>query len=619
MHSYFTSTYLFCLLAMYSLLQGCQPQPPQPTPPDAPPAWAAEAIWYQIFVERFNNGDSTNDPTAASIAIPPLNVQAPAGWAPTPWGQDWYTRDAWANPDQPFHQTLQYRRYGGDLQGVLDKLDYLQDLGITALYLNPINAAPSLHKYDASSYHHVDPHFGPDPEGDKALMAAENPGDPATWAWTAADKLFLQLVSEVHRRGMKIIVDFSWNHTGTLFWAWQDILKKGSASPYKDWYMIKQFDDPATPANEMEYDGWLNIASLPELRKVNVTTERRIGYPYEGDIHPAVKQHIYDVTRRWLAPDGDSTQGIDGYRLDVADHIGMVFWRDWRRHVRSIQPNAYLVGEIWWQRWPDELMDPVPYTSGDVFDAVMFYQAYRPAKYFFSQSDYAIDAAQLKDSLQKEWNRLLPANRHAMMNVSSTHDAPRLLTCFANKGKYKYHALPHEDPAYLTGMPTDDTYQRVRLYLVHLFTIPGAPQIWNGEEMGMWGGDDPDCRKPLWWKELSFQPETATNFQPGTKYYDKVHFNEQQHAWYKNLIRIRKANPILSHGDISFLQATGQQLAYQRGTGAEALYIYFNTGTETATFDLPAKGVYNNLISNAEVKGAQVTIAPLEAAILKKL
>lgn len=583
-----------------------------------PPAWASDVTWYQIFVERFRNGDTTNDPTPAEIEIPAINVKAPAGWNVTPWGQNWYAHDGWYDTARGFNSNLQYRRYGGDLQGVLDKLDYLQDLGITAIYLNPINDAPSLHKYDASSYHHVDANFGPDPEGDRKIMASENPGDPKTWQWTAADKMFLKLVDEVHKRGMKIILDYSWNHTGTRFWAFEDVMKNGEKSAFKDWYNIKAFDNPATPENEFAWEGWLNAQSLPEIKKVNLTTERKVGHPYEGDINPGAKAHIFDVTKRWLAPDGDVERGIDGYRLDVADHIGLVFWRDWRKHVRSIKPDSYLVGEIWWEQWPDALMDPVPYTKGDIFDAVMFYQAYRPAKYFFAKSNFPIDAKQLKDSLDFQWNRLLKPNRYAMMNVSSTHDAPRLLSCFGNPGKYKYRQSPYEDSAYLSGRPSEETYQRLRLYLVHLFTSIGAPQIWNGEEMGMWGGDDPEPRKPLWWQDITFQDESATNIQPGTKRYEKVGFNQEQFDWYKKLIAIRKANPVLSHGDLQFFLNEGQRLGYKRSNGKNEILVIFNLEGSECTFELPESGNFTNLLDGEKVTGKSLKVKPLGAAVLKK-
>ena len=520
------------------------------TPFDAPPAWAKDVIWYQIFTERFFNGDAKNDPVASSIESPAIGMYAPKDWAITPWTQNWYKQEPWAiNKDKSFHYMLQYRRYGGDIQGIINKLDYLKDLGINAIFLNPMNDAASLHKYDARNYHHIDIHFGPDPAGDIELMKTENPADPSTWVWTSADKLFLQLVDEIHLHGMKVIMDYSWNHTGTSFWAWQDILKNQSASEYKDWYDIISFDDANTPTNEFKYKGWLNVESLPELKKTNITTTRINGHPYEGDINPGAKAHIFSVTKRWLSPNGNTQKGIDGFRLDVADQIGLAFWRDFRKEVRSINPNAYLVGEIWWETWPDKLMNPAPYTQGDIFDAVMFYQAYKPARYFFAKTNYSISANELADSLQYEWNRLRVDNRYAMMNVSSSHDAPRLLTCFANPNKYKFKSNSSDDASYITGKPNKETYQRVRLYLVHLFTSVGVPQIWNGEEMGMWGADDPDCRKPLWWPEYQFEKENSNNFLSAPEKYGATGFNKNQYAWYKKLIQIRKENKVLVDGN----------------------------------------------------------------------
>ena len=585
-----------------------------------PPAWSKNVIWYQIFVERFYNGDKSNDPRAENIDIPPVNMMAPAGWAVTPWTQDWYRQEDWAlKTGKPFSYMAQYRRYGGDLQGVLDKLDYLQDLGITALFMNPLNDAPSLHKYDARNYHHIDVNFGPDPAGDNKIIAGEKPNDPSTWQWTSADKLFLKMVAEAHKRKMKIIMDYSWNHTGTMFWAWQDILKNQDKSGYKDWYAIKTFDNPATPENEFAYTGWAGVNSLPELKKVNVTTDRVNGYPYEGDINEGAKQHIFAVTKRWLAPDGDISKGIDGFRLDVADQIGMVFWRDFRKFVRSVQPDAYLVGEIWWAKWPDKMMDPAPYTRGDIFDAVMFYQVYKPARYFFAKNDYSVDAKSFRDSLEFQWNNLPVANRYAMMNVSSSHDAARLLTDFYNPNRYKYKSTPNDDPAYKTGKPDKETYQRLQLYLVHEFTTIGSPDIWNGEEMGMWGADDPHCRKPLWWKEFTFEPETRNNFQPGEKSYDPVGFNQEQFDWYRKLIRIRKENPVLATGGLAFLVTEGKKLVYKRFDASSEILVLFNLDPTNQNFDLPANSSYVNLLTGKKVKGTKMTLDPLTAAILKKV
>jgi len=609
---------IFFILTCLLLLSHFLVAQSQNTDFSKPPAWSKTAIWYQIFVERFSNGDIKNDPTLASITVP-TQMEPPADWSVTPWTQNWYGQQAWEKKmNKPFNETIQYRRYGGDLQGVLNKLDYLQQLGVNALFINPINDAPSLHKYDAKNYHHIDVNFGPDPVGDNKIIAKENPADPATWQWTAADKLFLKLVKEVHKRKMKIIMDYSWNHTGTFFWAWQDVVKNQQQSAYKDWYDITSFDDPATPQNEFTYTGWAGVASLPEIRKVDITTTRKTGFPYEGNINEGAKQHQFAVAKRWLAPDGDANKGIDGYRLDVADQIGMGYWRDFRKEVRSINPDAYLIGEIWWQQWPDNLMDPLPYTQGDIFDAVMFYQAYKPARYFFAKTNYSIDAAALKDSLQFQWNRLLPDNLYAMMNTSSTHDTPRLLSDFYNPNQYKFKSTPNDDSNYKTGKPTAETYKRVQLYLVHLFTSIGSPQIWNGEEMGMWGADDPHCRKPLMWKGFSFEKETRNNYQPGEKSYDPIAFNQQHFNWYKKLIAIRKRNPALSDGKLDFIITEGKKLGYKRYDDVNELIVLFNLENKKETFILPS-AKYIDLLSNRIFTGKNIVLNTLSAAVLKKI
>lgn len=610
-HTLFLSTILFIGLSTSGALAT--------TPFNEPPAWAKNAIWYQIFVERFSNGDKTNDQQLENTVVPNMNIAPPKGWKTSEWTGDWFEKDAWMKgSDKSFNDLLQYRRYGGDLQGVLNKLDYLQELGITAIYFNPVNDAPSLHKYDARNYHHVDINFGPDPAGDQKIMADENPADPATWKWTSADKLFLRLVNECHQRNIKVILDYSWNHTGTIFWAWLDILKNQSASKFRDWYNVKEFDNPLTAENEFKYDGWYGNAYMPEFRKTNIRGERINGKPYEGNMDEGVRQHIFDVSRRWLSPDGDISKGIDGYRLDVADQIGLGFWRDYRKFVRSVKDDAYLIGEIWWEKWPDRLMDPTPYMQGDIFDAVMFYQVYRPARYFFARTDHSIDAGQLKDSLEYHWGKLNIKNRKAMMNVSSSHDTPRLLTDFYNTNDYKYHANPIENPDYLTGKPDKESYNRLRLYLIHLFTTEGAPQIWNGEEMGMWGADDPFGRKPLWWKEFKFKPENRNNIKNIKPAYDKTGFNQSTFDFYKKLIKIRKDNPVLVDGTTEFIVTEGKKLAYKRQTNENEIIVMFNLESKPATFSITS-GKYQDLMTGKTHSGGKLVLNSLQAMILKKL
>ena len=589
------------------------------TPFNKPPEWSKSAIWYQIFVERFYNADKKNDPTLANITVP-TQMEPPADWSITPWTQNWFGQQEWERKlNKPFNETIQFRRYGGDLQGVINKLGYLQQLGVNAIFLNPINDAPSLHKYDARNYHHVDVNFGPDPEGDNRIIASENPADPATWQWTSADKLFLQLVDECHKRNMKIIMDYSWNHTGILFWAWQDIVKNQQQSPYKDWFDIRSFEDPTTPQSEFDYGGWLGNKSLPEIKKVDITTERKVGHPYEGNINEGAKQHQFAVAKRWLAPNGDISKGIDGFRLDVADQVGLGFWRDFRKHVRNIKPDTYLVGEIWWREWPDHLMDPVPYTQGDVFDAVMFYQAYRPARYFFAKTNMDHTAEQLQDSLKAQWNQLRFDNLQAMMNVSSSHDAPRLLSDFYNPNQYKFKATPNDDPAYKTGKPDAETYKRLQLYLVHLFTTVGAPQIWNGEEMGMWGADDPHDRKPLMWNEFQFEDESRNNYQPGETAFDKVTFNQEHFNWYKKLIDIRRHNPVLSLGNMDIVKAEGKKFGYVRFDDHEKIWVFFNLENAAQDFEVDAPGNYVDLLTGKKYNGKkQIPVASMGSVVLRK-
>lgn len=584
-----------------------------------PPAWASRAIWYQIFVERFRNGDPANDPTPSSVNIPPLGRIAPAGWQVTPWTRDWFSQEPWAVASgTAIRDEFQFRRYGGDLQGVLDKLDYLQDLGVNALFMNPLNDAPSMHKYDARNYHHIDVNFGPDPKGDSAIIASEKPDDPATWKWTSADRMFLKLVKEAHKRRMKVIMDYSWNHTGAMFWAWQDILKNQTKSPYRDWYAVTAFDDPATAQNEFSYKGWAGVMDLPELRKTDIRGERVNGHPYEGNLNEGAKKHIFDVTKRWLTPDGDAAAGIDGFRLDVADQIGLGFWRDYRTFVRSVKPDAYLVGEIWWAEWPDHLMDPRPYLAGDVFDAVMFYQAYRPARYFFAKTDFSTDAGSFVDSIRAVWQGIAPATLDGMMNVATSHDTPRLLSDFYNPNKYKYHATPNDDPAYRTGKPDAETYRRLQLYLAWSFTTRGAPHIWNGEELGMWGADDPHCRKPLWWPDYKFDPETRTNYLPGEKSYDPVGYDAKQHDWYKKLAKIRTDNPVLSAGEMKFLTAEGKRLSYSRSDKKSEIIVLFNLDATAQDFELPQPGPRSDLLTGRKITGKKITVEPLGVMILKR-
>jgi glycosidase len=569
------------------------PAAPRDAAPDlAVPAWAKDVVWYQIFVERFRNGDPSNDPTLHDIEGSWPHAQ-PAGWEPTPWTHDWYRQEPWAEATgEEFWFTVQLRRYGGDLQGVIDELDYLEELGVTALYLNPINDAPSLHKYDARTYRHVDRNFGPDPRGDEARIAAEDPLDPATWQWTAADSLFLVLLDEVHRRGMRIILDYSWNHTGIAFWAWQDVLRNQAGSPYAGWYEIERFDEAATPdTNEFAYRGWAGVRELPEWKKIG-RPEGRTSGAIEGTLLPAVRDHIFNVTRRWLDPDGDGdpADGIDGFRLDVAEQVPLGFWREYRSFVRGINPAAYLVGEVWWERWPERMFDPAPWLQGDVFDAVMNYRWYEPTRSFFAGAKPGLTASEYVAHLDSIARGIGLEQRKAMMNLTASHDAPRFSTSIYNPGRYKYRVTPRENPEYRIDRPDARTREIQRLILVQQFTYIGAPHVWYGDEVGMWGADDPDPRKPMVWADLTHEDEVADplgrNRRP-----DPVTPDPELLDVYKALIGLRRQHlRLFVDGTLTWLLSDDARglLAFERGFGDERAVVAFNKSDEAQTLELAA-------------------------------
>jgi glycosidase len=560
------------------------------------PTWARDAIWYQIFVERFRNGDPANDPTPHDI-VGVTDERPPRGWRITPWTHDWYAQEDWARAmGRDFYGTVQFRRYGGDLEGVLDRLDYLQELGVTAIYFNPLNDAPSLHKYDARNYRHIDRNFGPDPRGDETRTAAETPWDPATWRWTAADSLFLNVVREAHRRGMRVIMDYSWNHTGITFWAWRDVVANQRASRFGDWYEIQRFDDPATAdTNEFGYRGWVGVPWLPEWKKVGRPDGKTHG-AIEGNLVPGVRDLVFAVTRRWLDPngDGDPSDGVDGFRLDVAEMVPLGFWRDYRRFVRSINPQAYLVGEVWWESWPDRMYDPAPWLQGDVFDAVMNYRWYAPTRSFFAGAEPPLTASAYAASLDSLALGIDTLHQRAMMNLTASHDTPRFSTSVYNPGRYKFHNNPREDSLYRIDRPDGRTRRTQELILVQQFTGIGAPHIWNGDEVGMWGADDPDDRKPVVWSDQRYEDEAAHPFgRPRPR--NRVAPDTALLRVYRDLVELRKRHlRLFVDGSLKWLVTDDARklLAYERVSGDRRAVVAFNASDAVQAIRLAVPGKY---------------------------
>jgi cyclomaltodextrinase / maltogenic alpha-amylase / neopullulanase len=354
----------------------------------APPEWVKDAIFYQIFPERFANGDS---------ALNPEDVED--------WGGD------------PTRSNF----FGGDLEGVIQHLDHLVELGITAVYFTPLFEATTNHKYDTKDYLKVDPHFGTN------------------------DKL-KELVRECHARGLRVLLDAVFNHCGGTFEPFLDVKKNGAASPYADWFHIREF--PLDVKDRIPtYD---TFAFEPIMPKLN--TE-----------HPEVKKYLLEVARYWV-----EDVGIDGWRLDVANEVDHAFWRDFRKVVKEKNPEAYILGEIW--------HDSMMWLQGDQFDAVMNYPFTGAVLDFFTKG--ITDSKQFADAIGTQLAAYQRQVQEVAFNLLDSHDTPRLLTLSGgNKSKMKLAAL----------------FQ---------FTFMGTPCIYYGDEVGLEGGDDPGCRRCMEWDEM---------------------------------------------------------------------------------------------------------------------
>lgn len=547
--------------------------------------WAKDAVWYQIFPERFRNGNTSNDPTPKEMEIKP-----PRTWQVSPWTADWYKLQPWElSHSKNFYENVFDRRYGGDLEGILQKIGYLNELGVTAMYLNPIFEAYSLHKYDASTYHHIDNNFGPDAQGDLELMKRET-NDPATWSWSAADDLFLRLIREAHSQGIRIIIDGVFNHCGTRFWAFQDVLANQGKSKYADWFDILKWDDPATRENEFDYKGWWGSKHLPEFKE------------NENGFLPAVTEYFFHVTSRWMDPngDGDPSDGIDGWRLDVANDVSPVFWKRWRKHVKSINPEALILGEIW--------DDASQWLAGDQFDAVMNYRfAYACVKFFINSasksmtvSEFDRELAAVRGSYKGETNFLL-------QNLIDSHDTDRLSSMIVNPNRdYDRKAGPRDNPEYNLRKPRQEELHIQKLVVLFQMTYLGAPMIYYGDEAGMWGADDPDDRKPMTWEDLAFEDEKSHPLPGRSRPVDPVEFDKNLFAFYKQLVAIRKSHEPLRRGGFRTLITDDKKKVYvfERRTPSDFIIVALNNDMSPQSVSLKASGNFVELVSNGEIPSA---------------
>ena len=453
------------------------------------PDWVKDAVFYQVFPDRFARSDRVTKPA---------NLE--------PW-------------DSP---PTVYGFKGGDLLGIVEHLDYLDDLGITALYLNPIFQSAANHRYHTQDYYRVDPILG---------------GDAA----------FRRLLEAAHGRGIRVVLDGVFNHASRGFYQFYHTLENGPASPYLDWF---HFDDErlregtrprAYPDLEEEQEGdrpwssldaygyraWWDLPALPEFNTDN----------------PEVRRFIFDVTRYWL------DQGIDGWRLDVPACIDDdVFWQEFRRVVKDANPDAYIVGEISSvaTRW----------LQGDQFDGVMNYPFTRACLSFFGGE--GMDERLLSDPLLEE---VSPMDGSAFVRR-----AQELVEMYPREAALAQLNLldSHDTPRFLTLVGGDEA--AFRLATVFQMTYPGAPCIYYGDEIGIEGGHDPDCRRSFPW--------------------DEGRWNQALRAFVKQCIRMRKAHPALRQGAFIPLYAKKGVLVYLRSLCGDRLVVAINGGTSSHPLDV---------------------------------
>ena len=511
------------------------------------PDWAKSAVWYQIFPERFHNGNPGNDP--------PRTV---------PWAHEWYkpyrptgTRRKGAGRGfaerGDFNRFIYNRRYGGDIQGVREKLPYLRDLGVTAIYLNPIFLAESLHKYDASDFRHIDDFFGV--RGSLKKIRGEST-DPSTWQWSESDRVFLDFLHEAHRLGFRVIIDGVFNHVGRDFWAFRDVLKNGKKSPYADWFDI-------TSWKPFHYKAWdRDDGSLPRLKHDDAL----------GLCKP-VREHLFAVTRRWMDPDGDGdpSDGIDGWRLDVAADINANFWRDWRKLVKSINPDAFIVAELWQEsrEWLD----------GHTFDAVMNYPFARGCQDFFVNNKKAITPTQLDRQIKETLGWYPPQVNYVLQNLFGSHDTDRPASMFMNPDiPYdRENRIQDNGPKYNPAKPTSDCYRRFRLMVTFQMMFLGAPMVYYGDEVGMYGADDPSNRKPMLWPDLMPYDDPSEIIE--TEVFEH----------YRRMIAIRNTCPALQLGSFQSLVTDDAKgvFAFARTLGDQSVVVVINNSDHARRLDVP--------------------------------
>lgn len=526
------------------------------TPGFHTPDWAKGAVFYQIYVDRFYNGDRSNDVEDDEYFYIGEGTSKVTDWNKYPAAMG--VREF----------------YGGDIAGVMQKLDYLQELGVEVLYLNPIFVSPSNHKYDIQDYDYVDPHFGRIVKDEGEVLQRDENGnlkaDPTypnksasryicrvtdKENLEASNKLFAEFVEEVHRRGMKVILDGVFNHCGS-FNKWLDReciyenapgYEKGAYvaedSPYNTFFKFREKQWPYNP----HYDGWWGHDTLPKLN-------------YEES--PSLFDYIMHVGRKWVSP----PYNVDGWRLDVAADLGQsgeynhYFWKEFRRNVKEANPDALVLAEHYG--------DPTEWLKGDEWDTVMNYDAFmEPLTWFLTgvekhSDEYRQDQLGNPDSffgsMRHFMTRFHTQSLLVAMNELSNHDHSRFLTRTNRKVGRTAYLGPEA-----AGEGIDKSIMRLAVMIQ--MTWPGAPTIYYGDEAGLCGWTDPDNRRAYPW---------------GSEDQELIDFH-------KEIIRIHKDYQALKTGSILFLHGQYSFISYGRFDEQDKFVIAINSGEQPVSIDLP--------------------------------
>ena len=532
------------------------------------PDWAKGAVFYQIFTDRFCNGDQSNDVLDNEYCYIGEGTRRITDW--------------FKYPDNMDVRSF----YGGDLQGIMNKLDYLKDLGVDVIYLNPIFVSPSNHKYDIQDYDYVDPHFGKiiNDYGDCLKDGSTTNRDSQRYICRVTDKenleasnrLFISLVEEIHKRGMKIILDGVFNHCGS-FNKWldreriyenQEGYEKGAyidyESPYRSFF---KFQDPWKWPYNGTYNGWWGHDTLPKLN-------------YEES--EKLYEYIMRIGEKWVSPPFN----VDGWRLDVAADLGYTeefnhkFWRDFRRRVKKANPDAIILAEHYG--------DPKAWLGGDQWDTVMNYDAFmEPITWFLTgvekhsdefRGDLLGNPDAFTGALRHHMSRFNQNSLEVAMNELSNHDHSRFLTR-TNRRVGRIHTMGPEAAG-------DNINKGVfREAVVFQMTWPGAPTIYYGDEAGLCGWTDPDNRRTYPWGREDFE---LINF-------------------HRDIIKIHKQCEALMQGSVMFLHGGYKLISYARFTGKQAVVVIMNNDYENRELSLqvgrigvPDGSVMRTLIQTSE-------------------